>query len=63
MTLRGGGGGLYVNVTMTLIFPNVVWTSPLISSFVRACVIVRGEWSGGGGGGGAAIGPRGRHFI
>ena len=27
--VKGGGGGYYVNVTMTLIFPKVVWTSPL----------------------------------
>ena len=31
MTLRGGGGGgQKVNVIMTLIFPQGLWTSPLI---------------------------------
>ena len=29
MTLRGGGGGPTLSVTMTLIFPKIVWTCPL----------------------------------
>ena len=34
MTLRGGGGGgggPTLSVTMTLIFPKIVWTCPLTS--------------------------------
>ena len=32
MTLRGGGGGgPALSVTMTLIFPKIVWTCPLIA--------------------------------
>ena len=29
MTLRGGEGGPTLSVTMTLIFPKIVWTCPL----------------------------------
>ena len=34
MTLRGGGGGggPTLSVTMTLIFPKIVWTCPLTPS-------------------------------
>ena len=33
MTLRGGGGGgPTLSVTMTLIFPKIVWTCPLRES-------------------------------
>ena len=41
MTLRGGGGGgPTLSVTMTLIFPKIVWTCPLIPDI--NCSILRG---------------------
>ena len=39
MTLRGGGGPT-LSVTMTLIFPKIVWTCPLIS-YTRKMVPTR----------------------
>ena len=39
MTLRGGGGGgPTLSVTMTLIFPKIVWTCPL-SDTVILCMV------------------------
>ena len=37
MTLRGGGGGggPTLSVTMTLIFPKIVWTCPLTGTRER----------------------------
>ena len=32
--VKSGGGGSELNVTMTLIFPIIVWTCPLTSSVV-----------------------------
>ena len=32
-----GEGGLKLNVTMTLWFPEIVWTSPLIDFVIKGC--------------------------
>ena len=40
MTLRGGGGGgPALSVTMTLIFPKIVWTCPLCTVNKRSYLI------------------------
>ena len=52
MTLRGGGGGPTLSVTMTLIFPKIVWTCPLrgLSQIIFPTVSVIMTLLRGGGG-------------
>ena len=48
MTLWSGGGrGLKLNVTMTLWFPQIVWTSPLIQGafgHTHVPLVMQGKW-------------------